>query len=71
MYGERVFDAISGKPIGELGVPNVHSARFTDPSNAEKVVLTCQPPGAPLQLVDVKLNVETIKTELEAAKKKP
>ena len=34
------------------------------------MVLTCQPPGRALQLVDVKLNVEEIKTELEAAKKK-
>jgi hypothetical protein len=71
MYGQRMFDAISGKPIGDLGVPNVRSARFTDAGNAENVVLTCQPTGAPLQLVDVKLNVEQIKTELEAAKKKP
>lgn len=70
MYGQSIFDAITGKHIGDLGVPNVHSARFTDENNPEHVVLTCQPPGVPLQLMDVKLNVETIKTELEAARKK-
>ncbi len=71
MYGQSIFDAITGKHIGDLGVPNVHSARFTDETNGEHVVLTCQPPGVPLQLMDVKLNVETIKSELEAARKKP
>jgi hypothetical protein len=68
MYGQAIFDAITGKHIGDLGVPNVHSARFTDAADAEHVVLTCEPPGVPLQLMDVKLNLDAIKTEL---KKKP
>jgi predicted Zn finger-like uncharacterized protein len=69
IYGQRIFDTISGKAIGDLGVPHVRSARFTDLNNPEHVVLTCQPPGVPLQLMDVKLNVEEIKSALDAAKK--
>jgi predicted Zn finger-like uncharacterized protein len=67
MYGQGIFDAVSGKEVGQLGVPDVQAARFVDPNNPETVVLTVNAQNGLKELVKVELNVEALK---EALKKK-